>query len=121
MQWIINTLAGPGHLPDGLGEHADAQDMFDAEVEEIEAHRAKHPIPEPVVGPLRRKAAELQRERDAALAELERAREVLDDCAVTLEGYAKLHAERGPEHAHKVARNAALAARCRAAMAAKGE
>lgn len=50
---------------------------------------------------------------------LAQAREVLSDCATTLEGYARHHAERGPEHAHKVTRNAELAARCRAALAAK--
>lgn len=48
-----------------------------------------------------------------------RCAEVLADCATTLESYARHHAERGPEHAHKVARNAELAARCRAALAAK--
>ena len=52
-------------------------------------------------------------------AELAQAREVLADCATTLESYARHHAERGPEHAHKVTRNAELAARCRAALAAK--
>ena len=75
MRWIINTLAGPGFLPDGLGEHADAQAMFDAEVAEIDAHRAKHTAPEPVVGPLRAQIRTLTAERDAALAELELARE----------------------------------------------
>ena len=43
--------------------------------------------------------------------ELAQAREVLSDCATTLEGYARHHAERGPEHAHKVALNAELAAK----------
>ena len=71
---------------------------------------------------VRRLTAELRRERRdrfAALAELAQAREVLADCAETMESYARHHAERGPEHAHKVTRNAELAARCRAALAAK--
>ncbi len=60
----------------------------------------------------------LQDERCAEIrAELAQAREVLADCATTLESYARHHAERGPEHAHKVTRNAELAARCRAALA----
>lgn len=61
----------------------------------------------------------MRRERDDLAARLAQAREVLSDCATTLEGYARHHAERGPEHAHKVTRNAELAARCRAALAAK--
>jgi hypothetical protein len=53
-------------------------------------------------------------------SELAQARAVLLDCALTLEGYARYHAERGPEHAHKVVRNAELAARCRAALGTTG-
>ena len=60
-------------------------------------------------------------EAERLRAEPAQAREVLFDCATTLEGYARHHAERGPEHAHKVARNAELAARCRAVLSAKGE
>lgn len=64
-------------------------------------------------------AAILARTASQARAELAQAREVLADCAETMESYARHHAERGPEHAHKVTRNAELAARCRAALAAK--
>lgn len=92
MQWIINTLAGPGHLPDGIGEHADVQAFFDAEVAEIEAHRAKHPAPEPVVGPLRAQIRALTAERDAALAQLEMAR----DAALAVRSAAAALARRMP-------------------------
>ena len=47
LQWIVNTLAGPGHLPD-LEEACaagGAQAMFDAEWSEHEAFRAAHPAP----------------------------------------------------------------------------
>jgi hypothetical protein len=47
LQWIVNTLEGPGHLPDldearALG---GAQAMFDKEVAEQEAFRAAHAAP----------------------------------------------------------------------------
>ena len=47
MQWIANTLCGPGHLPDldearALG---GAQAMWDKETAEHEAFRAAHPAP----------------------------------------------------------------------------
>lgn len=47
LQWIANTLEGPGHLPDideaiALG---GAQALFDKEVAEQVAFRAAHPAP----------------------------------------------------------------------------
>ena len=47
MQWIVNTLNGPGHLPDldearALG---GAQALWDKETAEAEAFRAAHPAP----------------------------------------------------------------------------
>ena len=47
MQWISNTLYGPGHLPDleearSLG---GAQALWDKETAEHEAFRAAHPAP----------------------------------------------------------------------------
>lgn len=47
LQWIVNTLAGPGHLPDLEEARAagGAQAMFDAEWAEHEAFRAAHPAP----------------------------------------------------------------------------
>jgi hypothetical protein len=47
LQWIVNTLDGPGHLPDldearALG---GAQALFDKEVSEQEAFRTAHPAP----------------------------------------------------------------------------
>ena len=47
MQWIANTLCGPGHLPDldearALG---GAQALWDKETAEHEAFRAAHPGP----------------------------------------------------------------------------
>lgn len=47
LQWIVNTLEGPGHLPDveearSLG---GAQALFDKEVAEQAAFRAAHPAP----------------------------------------------------------------------------
>lgn len=47
MQWIANTLCGPGHLPD-LGEAralGGAQALWDKETAEHEAFRAAHPGP----------------------------------------------------------------------------
>jgi hypothetical protein len=47
MQWIVNTLEGPGHLPD-LDEASalgGAQALFDKEMAEHEAFRAAHPGP----------------------------------------------------------------------------
>lgn len=47
MQWIVNTLDGPGHLPD-LDEaraKGGAQAMFDSEIAEHEEFRAAHPAP----------------------------------------------------------------------------
>lgn len=48
MQWIVNTLMGPGHFPDldearALG---GAQALWDKETAEHEAFRADHPAPE---------------------------------------------------------------------------
>lgn len=47
MQWIANSLEGPGHLPDldearALG---GAQALWDKETSEAEAFRAAHPAP----------------------------------------------------------------------------
>jgi hypothetical protein len=49
MEWICNTLAGPGHLPDLDAAYAEggAQAMFDRETAEHEAFRAAHPAPAP--------------------------------------------------------------------------
>jgi hypothetical protein len=48
MQWIVNTLVGPGHLPDvdEAIELGGAQAWFDAKMAEHEAFRAAHPMPE---------------------------------------------------------------------------
>lgn len=64
MQWIFNTLAGPGHLPD-LDEArtiGGAQAMFDAELQEHEAFRAANPVPEPEI-PYSRAAVDVLAER----------------------------------------------------------
>lgn len=64
MQWIFNTLAGPGHLPD-LEEArtiGGAQAMFDAELREHEAFRAANPGPEPET-PYSRAAQDVLAER----------------------------------------------------------
>ena len=47
MRWIVNTLFGPGHLPDvdEAIELGGAQAMFDKEMAEHEAFRAAHPAP----------------------------------------------------------------------------
>ena len=47
MQWIKNTLFGPGHLPDvdEAIELGGAQALFDKEIAEHEAFRAAHPAP----------------------------------------------------------------------------
>ena len=47
MGWIVNTLEGPGHLPniDEARALGGAQAMFDKEVAEQEAFRAAHPAP----------------------------------------------------------------------------
>ncbi len=47
MQWIANTLAGPGHLPNFEEIRLGAQALFDKEVAEHEAFRAAHPGPGP--------------------------------------------------------------------------
>jgi hypothetical protein len=47
LQWIYNTLEGPGHIPD-LDEAkamGGAQALFDKEVAEQEAFRTAHPAP----------------------------------------------------------------------------
>jgi hypothetical protein len=48
MQWIANTLCGPGHLPDLEEARAlgGAQALWDKETAEAEAFRAAHPGPE---------------------------------------------------------------------------
>jgi hypothetical protein len=48
LQWIVNTLRGPGHLPDIEEARAlgGAQAWFDAKMAEHEAFRAAHPMPE---------------------------------------------------------------------------
>lgn len=48
LQWIVNTLIGPGHLPDLEEARAlgGAQALFDKEMAEHEAFRAAHPAPE---------------------------------------------------------------------------
>lgn len=48
LQWIVNTLTGPGHLPDldearALG---GAQALFDKELAELDTFRAAHPVPD---------------------------------------------------------------------------
>ena len=47
MAWILNTLEGPGHLPDVNAAKAEggAQCMFNREMAEHEAFRAAHPAP----------------------------------------------------------------------------
>jgi hypothetical protein len=47
MQWIANTLEGPGHLPDMDEARAlgGAQALWDKETAEAEAFRAAHPAP----------------------------------------------------------------------------
>lgn len=47
MGWILNTLEGPGHLPDvaAAREMGGAQALFDKEMAEHEAFRAAHPAP----------------------------------------------------------------------------
>lgn len=45
MAWLYNTLAGPGHL-DFDSAAQTAQEWFDQQIERIEAHRTKHPLPE---------------------------------------------------------------------------
>lgn len=47
MQWIANTLEGPGHLPDLDAARAlgGAQALWDKETAEAEAFRAAHPAP----------------------------------------------------------------------------
>lgn len=45
MAWVINTLAGPGHLPSDSDIALGAQALFDKEVAEHEAFRAAHPGP----------------------------------------------------------------------------
>ncbi len=47
MQWIANTLCGPGHLPDLDDARAlgGAQALWDKETAEHEAFRAAHPAP----------------------------------------------------------------------------
>lgn len=47
LQWIVNTLEGPGHLPnlDEARALGGAQAMFDKEVAEQEAFRTAHPAP----------------------------------------------------------------------------
>ena len=48
MQWIANTLCGPGHLPDIEEARAlgGAQALWDKETAEHEVFRAAHPGPE---------------------------------------------------------------------------
>ena len=47
MEWIENTLEGPGHLPDieSAKKEGGAQCMFNRELAEHEAFRAAHPPP----------------------------------------------------------------------------
>ena len=47
MQWIANTLEGPGHLPnlDEAKALGGAQALWDKETAEAEAFRAAHPAP----------------------------------------------------------------------------
>jgi hypothetical protein len=47
MQWIANTLEGPGHLPnlDEARALGGAQALWDKETAEHEAFRAAHPAP----------------------------------------------------------------------------
>lgn len=47
MQWIANTLAGPGHLPSEADIALGAQALFDKEVAEHDAFRAAHHGPGP--------------------------------------------------------------------------
>ena len=43
IQWIANTLFGPGHLPSDEDIAMGAQPLFDKETAEHEAFRAAHP------------------------------------------------------------------------------
>ena len=47
LQWIVNTLEGPGNLPnlDEARTLGGAQALFDKEVAEQEAFRTAHPVP----------------------------------------------------------------------------
>ncbi len=45
MRWILNTLDGPGHLPDDEDVALGAQPLWDKETAEHEAFRAAHPAP----------------------------------------------------------------------------
>jgi hypothetical protein len=45
MHWIVNTLAGPGHLPGADDVAIGGQALFDKEVAEYEAFRAANPGP----------------------------------------------------------------------------
>jgi hypothetical protein len=47
MAWVINTLAGPGHLPSEADIALGAQALFDKEVAEHDAFRAAHHGPGP--------------------------------------------------------------------------
>lgn len=53
IQWIANTLFGPGHYPDieAARELGGAQALFDKEAAELEAFRAAHPAPVAVQSP----------------------------------------------------------------------
>lgn len=64
MQWIFNTLAGPGHLPnlDEARALGGAQAMFDAELREHEEFRAANPVPEPAI-PYSKAAVDVLAER----------------------------------------------------------
>lgn len=45
MRWILNTLEGPGHLPDDEDVALGAQPLWDKETAEHEAFRKAHPAP----------------------------------------------------------------------------
>lgn len=59
MNWIVNTLAGPGHLPEDVDEAIEAggaQAWFDTKTAEHDAFRAAHPGPAADAAPVLRKA-----------------------------------------------------------------
>lgn len=71
MAWVINTLAGPGHLPSDSDIALGAQALFDKEVAEQEAFRAAHPGPVVVASGAAEVCSEAVRSSDARIAELE--------------------------------------------------
>lgn len=77
MQWIVNTLAGPGHLPDldEARQLGGAQAWFDAKMAEHDAFREAHPAPTVALTPPAQVAVEPAAWKDV-LAERKRQIEV---------------------------------------------